>query len=49
MKDIQQEIKASIVFSAHDLGVVVNVVDRVAVMYGGRIVEIGASDEIFYF
>nr|WP_277756543.1 ATP-binding cassette domain-containing protein [Vagococcus sp. CY53-2] len=48
MKDIQQEIKASIVFSAHDLGVVVNGVDRVAVMYGGRIVEIGASDEIFY-
>ena len=48
MKDIQQEIKASIVFSAHDLGVVVNGVDRVAVMYGGRIVEIGAFDEIFY-
>src|SRR5699024_7870096 len=32
----------------HDLGVVVNIADRVAVMYAGRIVEIGTTREIFY-
>ncbi|MGX7013378.1 ABC transporter ATP-binding protein [Vagococcus silagei] len=48
MKDIQQKIQTSIVFITHDLGVVANVADRVAVMYGGRIVEIGTADEIFY-
>ena len=48
MKDIQQKIQTSIIFITHDLGVVANVADRVAVMYGGRIVEIGTSDEIFY-
>lgn len=48
MKDIQEKIQTSIIFITHDLGVVANVADRVAVMYGGRIVEIGTSDEIFY-
>ena len=48
MKDIQSKIDTSIIFITHDLGVVANVADRVAVMYGGMIVEIGTVDEIFY-
>lgn len=48
MKDIQQKVDSSIIFITHDLGVVANVADRVAVMYAGKIVEIGTADEIFY-
>ncbi|MDH6363553.1 oligopeptide transport system ATP-binding protein [Enterococcus sp. PF1-24] len=48
MKEIQGKINTSIIFITHDLGVVANVADRVAVMYGGRIVEVGTSEEIFY-
>lgn len=48
MKDIQKKTESSIIFITHDLGVVANVADRVAVMYAGKIVEIGTADEIFY-
>ncbi|MEH7356823.1 ABC transporter ATP-binding protein [Neobacillus drentensis] len=48
MKDLQDKIDTSIIFITHDLGVVANVADRVAVMYGGKIVEVGTADEIFY-
>ena len=48
LKDIQQKMNSSIIFITHDLGVVANVADRVAVMYGGKIVEIGTAREIFY-
>lgn len=48
MKDLQNKIDTSIIFITHDLGVVANVADRVAVMYGGKIVEIGTVDEVFY-
>lgn len=48
MKDLQKKIDTSIIFITHDLGVVANVADRVAIMYGGKIVEIGTADEIFY-
>ncbi|QNF28420.1 ABC transporter ATP-binding protein [Metabacillus elymi] len=48
MKELQKKIDTSIVFITHDLGVVANVADRVAVMYGGKIVEIGTVDEVFY-
>ncbi|WP_028782055.1 ABC transporter ATP-binding protein [Thalassobacillus devorans] len=48
MKDIQKKTDSSIIFITHDLGVVANVADRVAVMYAGKIVEIGTVDEIFY-
>lgn len=48
LKEIQTKIDTSIIFITHDLGVVAYVADRVAVMYGGRIVEVGTSEEIFY-
>ena len=48
MKSIQKKVATSIIFVTHDLGVVANIADRVAVMYGGKIVEIGTVDEIFY-
>lgn len=48
MKKLQKQIETAIIFITHDLGVVANVADRVAVMYGGQIVEIGTVDEIFY-
>ncbi|WP_243291342.1 ABC transporter ATP-binding protein [Bacillus sp. FJAT-47783] len=48
MKDLQKKMETSIIFITHDLGVVANVADRVAVMYAGKIVEIGTVDEIFY-
>ncbi|MBL4952397.1 ABC transporter ATP-binding protein [Neobacillus sp. OS1-32] len=48
MKDLQKKMDTSIIFITHDLGVVANVADRVAVMYAGQIVEIGTVDEIFY-
>jgi oligopeptide transport system ATP-binding protein len=48
LKDLKQKINTSIVFITHDLGVVANVADRVAVMYAGRIIEIGRADEVFY-
>ena len=48
IKDIQKKINASVIFITHDLGVVANVADRVAVMYAGKVVEIGTADEVFY-
>ena len=47
-KDIQQKTDVSIVLVTHDLGVVAQVADRVAVMYAGKIVEIGTRRDIFY-
>ncbi|GKU81798.1 ABC transporter ATP-binding protein [Niallia sp. NCCP-28] len=48
MKELQNKLETSIIFITHDLGVVANVADRVAVMYAGQIVEMGTVDEIFY-
>ena len=45
---IKQERQLSCIFITHDLGVVANMADRVAVMYAGKIVEYGTADEIFY-
>lgn len=46
--EIQEKLKLSIIFITHDLGVVANISDRVAVMYAGKIVEYGTSNEIYY-
>lgn len=48
IKDIQEKTGISIIFITHDLGVVANVADRVAVMYAGKIVEEGLANEIYY-
>ena len=48
IRKIQREYKMTIIYITHDLGVVANVADRVAVMYAGQIVEIGMANEIFF-
>ena len=48
LRDIQRRTGIGIVLVSHDLGVVARVADRVAVMYAGKIVEIGTAEEIFY-
>ena len=48
IKDLQKEFNYTIVFITHDLGVVANVADRVAVMYAGQIIELGTVEEVFY-
>jgi oligopeptide transport system ATP-binding protein len=48
IKDIKKERDLSVVFITHDLGVVANMADRVAVMYAGKIVEYGTLHDIFY-
>ena len=48
LRDIQMKLGTATVLVSHDLGVVARVADRVAVMYAGRIVEIGTTEEIFY-
>lgn len=48
IKELQVKNNLAIIFITHDLGVVANIADRVAVMYAGKIVEIGTSDEVFY-
>ena len=45
---LKKERNLSVIFITHDLGVVANMADRVAVMYAGKIVEYGNVDEIFY-
>jgi oligopeptide transport system ATP-binding protein len=48
IKKLKEERNLSVIFITHDLGVVANMADRVAVMYAGKIVEIGLVNEIFY-
>ena len=48
LKDLQKEFNYTIVFITHDLGVVANIADRVAVLYAGQIVELANVEELFY-
>ena len=48
LEKLKKERSLSMIFITHDLGVVANVADRVAVMYAGKIVEYGTAEEIFY-
>ena len=45
---LKKERNLSIIFITHDLGVVANMADRIAVMYAGKIVEYGTAEEVFY-
>ena len=47
LKQLQHKYNLTIIYITHDLGVVANVADRVAVMYAGDIVEIGTCEEVF--
>lgn len=46
--EVQEKLHIAIVLVSHDLGVVAKIADRVAVMYAGKIIEIGTSEEIYY-
>ena len=48
VKDLQAETNSALLLITHDLGVVASMAHRVAVMYAGKIVEIGSVDDIFY-
>lgn len=48
IRDMQKKYNLTTVYITHDLGVVANVADRVAVMYAGDIIEVGTCDEIFF-
>ena len=48
VRDLRESTGAAVILVTHDLGVVADIADRIAVMYAGRIVEEGTLDEIFY-
>ena len=48
IKDLQEKTGVAVIFITHDLGVVANMADRVAVMYAGKTIEYGTFDDIFY-
>lgn len=48
LKDLKEKYDLTTIYITHDLGVVANVADRIAVMYAGDIVEIGGCEEVFY-
>ena len=48
INDVKKKRNISVIFITHDLGVVANMADRVAVMYAGKIVEFGTARDIFY-
>lgn len=48
IRDLHEQLGNSVVFISHNMGVIASLCDRVAVMYGGRIVERGTVDDIFY-
>ena len=48
LKEIQKQLHMAMIFVSHNLGVVADIADRVAIMYAGKIVEQGPVDDIFY-
>lgn len=48
INNVKKERNLTVIFITHDLGVVANMADRVAVMYAGKIVEIGTAEDVFY-
>jgi peptide/nickel transport system ATP-binding protein len=48
IRELREETGAAVILVTHDLGVVADIADRIAVMYSGRIVEQGTLDQIFY-
>ncbi len=48
INNLKRERNLSVIFITHDLGVVANMADRIAVMYAGKIVEYGTSEDVFY-
>ena len=48
IRRLQKEQNMTIIYITHDLGVVANVADRVAVMYAGQVIEIGMANEVFF-
>ncbi|MBO4795335.1 MAG: ABC transporter ATP-binding protein [Clostridia bacterium] len=48
INELKRERQLTVIFITHDLGVVANVADRIAVMYAGKIVEYGTSEDVFY-
>ncbi|NLT14740.1 MAG: ABC transporter ATP-binding protein [Clostridiales bacterium] len=48
MMELKQKLNMSIILITHDLGVVAGMCDRIAVMYAGKVVESGTTDDIFY-
>ena len=47
LKEVQEKLKATIVLVTHDMGVQANIADRIGIMYAGRIIEEGATQDIF--
>ncbi|HOJ88608.1 MAG: ABC transporter ATP-binding protein [Pseudothermotoga sp.] len=48
MKDLQQRLGTAMIFITHDLGVIASMAHRIIVMYGGKQMEVGSSDDVFY-
>lgn len=48
INNLKKERNLSVIFITHDLGVVANMADRIAVMYAGKIVELGTAEDVFY-
>jgi len=46
LRQLQQELRMAVIFVTHDVGVAVEVADRLAVMYAGRFVEVGPTEQI---
>ncbi len=47
-RKLQEELKTAVIFITHDLGVIASMADRIMVMYGGKQMELGTADDIFY-